>query len=58
MSCRDLGLNPGYIIYCVVLDKFFNLSVSSQPQLKKENKLCDLLQRVALKMKCEGQFVL
>lgn len=30
---RNLGLNPSYITFCVVLDKFFNLSVSCYPQV-------------------------
>lgn len=33
MGFRDLGLNPSYIAVCVVLDKFFNLSMSYYPQL-------------------------
>lgn len=42
---RDLGLNPSSITFCVVFDKFFNLSVSYYPQMLNWNKLYDLLQK-------------
>lgn len=33
VAFRDLGLDPSYVAFCVVLDKFFHLSVSYYPQL-------------------------